>query len=422
MERLAQEEKRLAEETRDLEQELKELAEMTEELRQQQDAQEMREMSERMQGKDIPGKMDDMAGNLQQGEKQEAGEQGEKALTELRQLLTQLGAAQQGMSMRQIQVSQAAINRAVRDLLSLSTDQESLTDDLANIPRNSSSSTRAFADEQQLLIRGATRVRDMLDEVAKDTPLMESAVGRNLESGLESMEEAAGGLENGAVYIANDQSASAVEQLNAVVIDLLRAAQSMSSCASGMPMSGFMQQLQELSQDQGKLNEALKQLRRQGMGSLDRRLQGQLRDLAQEQQRIREQLEQLVKEMGSAQGMLGRLDDVSKKLDEVSRKLAEGRLDDETLREQEWALTRLLDSQRSLRERDFGKQRRSETGEELGELTPPSALPDGLDEAERDLREDLLKALERRYPPKYEDLIRRYFRELSREAPSPDLP
>lgn len=422
MKRLAQEEKRLAEETRDLEQELKELAEMTEQLRQQQDAQEMREMSERMQGKDIPGKMDDMAGNLQQGEKQEAGEQGEKALTELRQLLTQLEAAQQGMSIRQIQVSQAAINRAVRDLLSLSTDQESLSDDLANIPRNSSSSTRAFADEQQLLIRGATRVRDMLDEVAKDTPLMESAVGRNLENGLESMEGAAGGLENGAVYIATDQSANAVEQLNAVVIDLLRAAQSMSSCASGMPMSGFMQQLQELSQDQGKLNEALKQLRRQGMGSLDRRLQGQLRDLAQEQQRIRDELEQLVKEMGSAQGMLGRLDDVSKKLDEVSRKLAEGRLDDATLRDQEWALTRLLDSQRSLRERDFGKERRSETGEELGDLTPPSALPEGLDGAERDLREDLLKALERRYPPKYEDLIRRYFRELSREAPSPDLP
>jgi chromosome segregation ATPase len=183
-----------------------------------------------------------------------------------------------------------------------------------------------------------------------------------------------------------------------------------------------MQQLQELSQDQEKLNEALKQLRRQGGGSLDRRLQGQLKDLAAEQQRIREQLEQTLKEMGSAQGMLGRLDDVSKKLDEVSKKLAAGQLDDETVREQEWALTRLLDSQRSLRERDFGKQRQSKPGEELGELAPPSGLPEGTEKTERDLREDLLKALERRYPPKYEDLIRRYFRELSREAPAPDLP
>ena len=80
-----------------------------------------------------------------------------------------------------------------------------------------------------------------------------------------------------------------------------------------------------------------------------------------------------------------------------------------------------------LRERDFGKERKSKTGEELGNLTPPSDLPGGIDDPLRDLREDLLKALDRRYPPKYEDLIKRYFRSLSREenptpTPTPDLP
>ena len=324
LEHLTQEEKKLAEEMRKLQQEIDELSKMTDQLRQPSDSQQMGELSQKMGEAKIPEKMDDMAGQMQQGDKQEAGEQGEKALTELRQLLTQLNAAQQGMQMRMVQVNQAAINRAVRDLLTLSTDQESLGDNLADIPRNSSSSTRAYADEQQLLLRGATRVRDMLDEVAKDTPLMESSVGRNLEKSLQSMKEAASGLENGAVYVADDQAATAVEQMNAVVIDLLRTSQSMSSCPSGMPMSGLMQQLQELSQDQEKLNEALKQLRRQGAGSLDRRLQAQLSDMAAEQQRIREQLEQTLKEMGSAKGMLGRLDDVSKKMDEVAKKLAQG--------------------------------------------------------------------------------------------------
>ena len=55
-------------------------------------------------------------------------------------------------------------------------------------------------------------------------------------------------------------------------------------------------------------------------------------------------------------------------------------------------------------------------------ILPPSALPDGLEDRERNLREDLLRALERRYPPKYEELIKRYFRSLSESETVPDLP
>jgi hypothetical protein len=422
LDRLASEEKSLAKETRDVEKEIEELARRTAELRESRDAQEMSDVSRQMSESGIPQTMEEMSGDLQEGRREEAGERGEEALTELRELLAALGGAQQGMGMRMAQISQAAINRAVRDLLALSADQETLAGDLADIPRNSASATRSFADEQQLLLRGARRVSDMLHEVAKDTPLMDSAVGRSLDAGLSSMSDAAQGLETGAVHLASDEGSDAVEELNAVVIQLLRTSETMSSCASGMNMSSFMQQLQKLSQDQQALNDALRKLRSEGGSSMDRRLQAGLQDMAAQQQRIREELQSLLKEMGGGQGLLGRLDGVADKLDDVARKLAEGRLDDQTLRDQEWALTRLLDSQRSIRERDLGRERRSETGEEVADLPPPSALPRGTEDSRRDLREDLLKALERRYPPKYEDLIRRYFRELAREVPAPDLP
>ena len=187
-------------------------------------------------------------------------------------------------------------------------------------------------------------------------------------------------------------------------------------------MSSLMQQLQELAGDQQKLNGMLQQLLREGGQSVDRRLQASLRSHAEEQQRIREQLQQLLDEMGEGQGFLGRLDDVERKLDEVGEKMQRGEFDEGVLKEQEWAVTRLLDAQRSIRERDFGRERRSTTAEELAELSPPSELDPGLDEEMRDLREDLLKALDRRYPPKYEELIRKYFRSLTDEAPAPDLP
>ncbi|MCA9751539.1 MAG: hypothetical protein KC591_05065 [Gemmatimonadetes bacterium] len=416
LDQLAREEKSLSEEAKRLEQELKELAEMVQELRDSQDSQMMDGMSKQMNESQVPQTMEDMAESMEGGNQQDAKEQGEKALTELRQMLAQLSAGASMMQMRQMEISQAAINRAVRDLLSVSDDQELLAKMLGTIPRNTTSATRAFADEQYLLIRGAERVESMLEEVAKDTPLMESEIGRQLGEGLDSMRDAAYGLENGAVQMAHDDGQEAIDQVNAVVIALLRTVESMSQCSSGQPMPGGMQQLQELSQDQQRLNEALQKLRREGGQSLDHRLQAQLDQLAGEQKRIQEQLQQLLEDSQGGEGTLGRLDDVSKKLEDVARRLAEGDVSDELLRDQDWALTRLLDSQRSMRERDLGRERKSETGETLADLSSPDELPKSLEEKERDLREDLLKALDRRYPPKYEELIKQYFRSLSREG------
>jgi len=422
LERLAREEKKLAEEARRMEETMKELSEMVQELRDSQDQKSMQGLSEQMESQDIPGTMDDMAQSMEGEQVPDAQEQGEKALTQLRDMLMNLGQAQMQMQKNMIAINQAAINRAVRDLLSLSADEEELSLQLQSIPRNSTSATRSFADEQYLLIQGAERVEKQLQEVAKDTPLMDSRVGRELDSGLDAMRDAAYGLENGAVHLAQGDGAQAVENMNAVVIELLQAAQAMSSCSSGMPMSSLMQQLQDLAGDQQKLNQMLQQMMKEGGTSLDQRLQASLRSHAEEQRRIREQLQQLLDEIGDGQGFLGRLDDVERKLDEAAEKMARGEFDEGVLKEQEWALTRLLDAQRSIRERDFGKERRSTTGEELADLLPPSELAPGLDEEQRDLREDLLKALDRRYPPKYEELIRRYFRSLTDESPAPDLP
>jgi hypothetical protein len=426
-ERLAEQEKALSEETKKLEKEIEDLANMVKELRDAHEQEGMDQVSKDMKQKDIPKTQDEMSRNMDKKEKDQAEQKGEKALTELRETLTALTQQQMSMSAHQMSINQAAINRAVRDLLALSEDEESLAGNLEEIPRNTVSATRSFADEQRRLILGAERVDKMLEDVAKGTPLMESGIGKTLDRGVESMRESAYGLESGAVQAANQEGEKAVDDLNAVVIQLLRAAQSMSSCPSGNPMSGAMQQLQQLSQDQEKLNQMLQQLREEMKSSPSRRLQGHLQSLAEEQARIQKELEKVLNEIGEGGGLLGSLDDVSKKLDDVAQRMKQGDLGDQVLKDQQWALTRLLDSQRSIRERDFGKERKSKTGEELGNLTPPSELPGGIDDPMRDLREDLLKALDRRYPPKYEELIKRYFRSLSREEnptppPTPDLP
>ncbi len=139
--------------------------------------------------------------------------------------------------------------------------------------------------------------------------------------------------------------------------------------------------------------------------------------LAGEQGMVRKSLEQLQKEAaasGELQKMLGDLSSVAREMREVQTDMAQGNVNPETIRKQDRILSRLLDSQRSTRERDFEKRRTSEPGKDI--LHPsPGPIDLTSQEGRNRLRLDLLKALEQGYARDYEDLIRKYFDALEQQ-------
>ena len=102
------------------------------------------------------------------------------------------------------------------------------------------------------------------------------------------------------------------------------------------------------------------------------------------------------------------LEGVAQEMREVQTDLAQGDVNPETLRKQERILSRLLDSQRSTRERDFESRRKAETGTNVVRAGPGS-LDLSTQEGKDRLRRDLLRALEEGYAKEYQDLIRKYF-------------
>jgi hypothetical protein len=112
--------------------------------------------------------------------------------------------------------------------------------------------------------------------------------------------------------------------------------------------------------------------------------------------------------------MLGDLNTLAREMQEVQTDLARGSVTNETMRKQERILSRLLDSQRSARERDFEQQRRAETGRSTARSLPPQSDPSSLEGTSR-LRRDLLRALEEGYAPDYQELIRKYYEALERQ-------
>jgi predicted outer membrane protein len=138
--------------------------------------------------------------------------------------------------------------------------------------------------------------------------------------------------------------------------------------------------------------------------------------LAGEQGMVRKSLEQLAKEAansGDLSKMLGDLNKAAEEMREVQTDLAQGNVNPETLKKQDRILSRLLDSQRSARERDFEKRRKAESGTDVARRSPRDFDPNTVEGRNR-LRQDLLKALEESYSKDYEELIRKYFDALEK--------
>ncbi|MCG8608038.1 hypothetical protein MJD09_24020, partial [bacterium] len=91
-----------------------------------------------------------------------------------------------------------------------------------------------------------------------------------------------------------------------------------------------------------------------------------------------------------------------------------------TVNRQKRILSRLLDAQRSVHNRDFSRKRKAETGKQYDVLSP-QALPSDLLTRKDRLKNELLKALKEGYSKDYLDLIRKYFDSLSRDQQGESL-
>jgi len=74
-------------------------------------------------------------------------------------------------------------------------------------------------------------------------------------------------------------------------------------------------------------------------------------------------------------------------------------------------VNKLLDAQRSIRQREQSEQRESESGRQFTAPASPR-LPQDLGERKKLLREELMRALKEDFPREYEPAVRAYFEAL----------
>jgi myosin heavy subunit len=210
-------------------------------------------------------------------------------------------------------------------------------------------------------------------------------------------------------------ASQAVTSLNEATIELLTAAQSSQSGSgggTGQQMSALQQMLQQQQQILQE-SQALLQLRAAQEKMLQERQAG-IKRLAGQQRSLREMAEKMEKDLKENKRILGRMEKMVEEMDEVIRDLDSGVLDEQTVRNEERILSRLLDANRSVHSRDYERKRLSETAEDVFSDAEGTELPLAPSQL---LREEIRRAMSLKAPGEFEDLIRLYFRALAEEAP-----
>ncbi len=258
---------------------------------------------------------------------------------------------------------------------------------------------------QDNVIRATQVAAESLFALQNKSAYVTPSMGKNLARALGHMRNAKTGVQQ------DDHEREAMKLINVVCYQLLKNMETAAQASSSTGMQNFFQQLSQISQGQMKLNQSLGMMFPVPAMGLSPIQQQQLSRLAAQQRALRESLESLRSEVLDAQ-QKDILDNLIDEMKDTEEALFRHELNRELFERQQKILTRLLDTQKSIRTSDQQKERKSTPGAAFVAKDPRPLA----DELGRDrLREIIRQAMQDEFPKEYELYIREYFQRLLEE-------
>ena len=351
---------------------------------------------------------------LQQMQKQNAMQNQQKLSSNMNRMMQQFKSLKDQMQQMNQMKTFYDMVKILDDLLTLSKDQEKLKNRTAQMNHQSSELNKA-AQEQNELQSELGKILQNMNSLSQKTFAITPEMGNTLGKAFSEMQQAQNAIQNQNSGAAENKQTSSMQYLNETA-SLMKSAmdQMMNGGGSGgSGMMGMMQQFQQMAQQQMNLNQMTQSLKN---GQMTQQMMAQMQRLAQQQELIRKSLEQLnqeAKETGQSKRIPANLDKLLDEMKDVVTNLHSEKIDDNLVKQQEKILSRLLDAQRSLSERDYEKDRKSNAGQNSARISPPDLILT-TEEGKNKLRDELQKAIKEGYKKDYEDLIRKYFDALEK--------
>jgi len=407
----AQDQQKLSEEMKKIEQEAKKLSEEMQKENSK-GAPDMKKLEEEMQQEQLSQQMKQNSESMNMNQNQSAKKKGRQ----MRRRMSEMASAMQNVR-QQMETDQNAevlqkLERSRDQLLDISMRQEKLWKESEKLEAGSPQMTQA-AEEQENLKQAVNRINEDLRNIARESLFVTPQLMASVHQTLRQMQSACNAAQERDPRTASHYRRQAFGALNNALKESQQACSSCKNSCNKPNPNSMCNKAGQMAQQQAKLNNQTQNMMSQcqNPGSLSMGEQASMQRMAVEQQGLAKSAKELAQEAQASQQSLGRLEDVAKDMEEVAKDLANRNISERTLQKQEHIESRLLDFQRATREREFSPKRQATTGVDIVRASP-NPLPNkpGKDQ----LREDLLRALDAKYTPDYEQLIRAYFDALSK--------
>jgi hypothetical protein len=411
---LGPDERKLKGDLGEFEKKLEEFADLANELSLLPEEQ-LKDLAEMPEESGLKQDMDQAISQLSKSDKSGASKSGKSCSKKLQQMGDKLKSAQEEMLAAEKEEIVKAIRKSLFDIFSLSDNQEQLFDLVSRLSKRDMA-LRDLARDQQNLKAAGFRVAEDLDSLSHQTLFVGTDVLKYMGLSVASMDQAVIRLDERKKEIAQDEQTESVYDLNVTARMLMQAMKNAEKSCSGSGMEKMFEKMKSMCDKQCGLNQQTQQLGQcdgQGM-ELSMSQQAALQRLAAEQEALRKSLSELESEFGNRSEILGRMGELGEEMKKVVDDFEEMRIDQTTIDRQKKILSRLLDAEKSMRERDYSRQRRAEVGEDIVRRSPDRLSPE-VNRKERSAQDDLTRFMQEAYPKEYEQMIRDYFKALSDE-------
>lgn len=414
---LSREERRLAEEVALLGQEMEKTGELLEEQGEEEASARMGEVLDETNA-DLSGALSEATRAMEVARQEEALRAGRFARKKFAELGEKVAGLAARLRDRWKEDTERAITRALSDLVFLSKKQAQLATAIREHGTRFDPGLERELSGEGEVVSGLEAVAKYIDKATESSFFIGPLVLVNLAMSITKGSEVAVELNRGAKS-PGEVAAMAEESLlftNRAAGLLLADLESLQCSSSGSGLEEAFRQMAELAKMQAGINQGTSDLLipvpGTGPARLTERERELLAELAAEQRRIAEGLERLGESLAGRRDIPGRLRDLAAEAEDVSSEMRSQKLPPEILERQEKILTRLLDAQRSLEERDSSRERKSRPGGEILQLSPPELSEEAL---EGPSQATLMEVMERwwgTYPVRYEKAVYEYLREV----------
>ncbi len=400
-EKLANEQEDIKNDVEKFEKSLEDLKKMGEELNEKTDTPSEEDLNE------LKESQEDSKESLEQNKPKKSSESQKKALKQMKQMQQQMESMQSSMEMDEQNLE--AMRQIIHGLIKLSFDEESLMKEFAQIQQTDPKYI-SLSQTQLKLKDDAKVLEDSLLSLAKKDPFLGSVVTKevgelndHMDKTVEQTKERRKGNASSEMQL----SMTSMNNLALMLNDHFDAMMDMMKNAK--PKSGKGKKKskeQSLGEMQEKLNKKIEDLK--NGGKTGRQLSEEVAEMAAEQERIRRALqemqEKLKKEGGKIPG-----NDLPGKMEQTEMDLVNKQITEQTIRRQKDILTRLLETEKSMREQNQDQERKGETAKDYNKEIP-KAFEEYLRLKEKEV--ELLKTMPPKLYPYYKKEVNEYFKRV----------